>query len=281
MDFIYSILLLLLGMLVGFYSGLLGTGGNVFLIPALEVLFIRYGIEGTELVKFIIAQSLFITIFLSMSVSYRQYRVGNFHFREIITVAIPGMITALIATHFIKESNWYDEFYFKIVFLFILILLAVRMIFFKGKIREATPGGRRQMNTKLIILGAMTGIITSVSGLGGGVLLIPYLTDVTYFPLKKASSISIGVIMFLALAVSASYATTEASQIHHVLPWQMGYISVAFAIPILIGVLIASALGVKVAQRSRPGRLRYILGIVIAILSCKMAYDLLVIKGVI
>ena len=55
------LLLFLLGIITGFYSGLIGTGGNIILIPALDILLTYYHIEGNELVKFVIAHSLFTT----------------------------------------------------------------------------------------------------------------------------------------------------------------------------------------------------------------------------
>ena len=71
------LLLFLLGLITGFYSGLVGTGGNIILIPALDILLTYYQIEGNELVKFVIAHSLFITMFRAF---YKLQAVQNWQF---------------------------------------------------------------------------------------------------------------------------------------------------------------------------------------------------------
>jgi len=269
------ILLLLLGLITGFYSGLIGTGGNVILIPALDLLFVYYGIDGNESVKFIIAHSLFITVFLGLAVSYRQYRIGNFHMREVLTIGIPGMISAYLVSEFIKTSNWYDKSYFELIFLILLILLAIRLLFFKRKENEKQKTSNNK-NLYYIFLGTLTGGVTSLSGLGGGVTLIPFLTDIMKKSIKKASSISIGVIMLLAISVSSSYLIVKDNhQMPEKLPFQTGYISMYLVVPILIGIFIASSYGVRMAQKISPLKLRIIFGIVISTLCIKMTVSLL------
>src|SRR5690554_2099343 len=128
------LLLVFLGVVTGFYSGLIGTGGNIIVIPAIDILFVYFDVAPQDSVKLIIAHSLFVTVFLGFSVSFKQYRIGNFHLKEVLLIGIPGMLTAFGITELIKAGNWYDKNYFDLVFLFLMILLAVRMLFFKAKV---------------------------------------------------------------------------------------------------------------------------------------------------
>ena len=270
------LLLFLLGIITGFYSGLIGTGGNIILIPALDILLTYYHIEGNELVKFVIAHSLFITMFLGLSVSYKQYKINNFHYREVLLIGIPGMLIAYIVSEIIKTTTWYDKFYFDIVFFMMLMLLAIRLLLIKSKEDKSVVLSNNKRNSiSFLGLGALTGSVTSLAGVGGGVVIIPFLTDILKISIKKASSISIGVIMLLASSVSFSYLSVgDSHQITKVLPLQVGYISFSLVLPILGGIFLTSSFGVKTAQKTSPQKLRIIFGVVVTLLCIKTALNI-------
>ena len=265
------LILLLIGAIVGYYSGLIGTGGNIILIPVFDILFHYLKIPETEVVKFIIAHSFFITAFTGLSVSYKQFKAKNLHVKEVLFISIAGMITAFFMTEFIKNGNWYHKSDFDLVFFTLLLILAIRMLFFK---QPPPPINENHLNKPYFpIIGIVAGLISSLSGLGGGIIVIPILTDILKTPLKKASSISIGVVAMLALPISASYLSIDArSAMQHVLPAQLVYISMFIAAPVLIGVFSTTGWGVRTAQKTDPNKLRLILGIVVIILCAKMVY---------
>jgi len=181
------------------------------------------------------------------------------------------MITAFFMTEFIKNGNWYHKSDFDLVFFTLLLILAIRMLFFK---QPPPPINDNHLNKPYFpIIGIVAGLISSLSGLGGGIIVIPILTDILKTPLKKASSISIGVVAMLALPISISYLSIDArSVMQHVLPAQVGYISMFIAAPVLIGVFSTTGWGVRTAQKTDPNKLRLILGIVVIILCAKMVY---------
>ncbi len=269
------LLLFLLGIITGFYSGLIGTGGNIILIPALDILLTYYHIEGNELVKFVIAHSLFITMFLGFSVSYKQYKINNFHYREVLLIGIPGMLMAYIVSEIIKTTTWYDKFYFDVVFFMMLMLLAIRLLLIKSKEGKPVVLSNNKRIISFLGLGTLTGSVTSLSGVGGGLVIIPFLTDILKISIKKASSISIGVIMLLASSVSFSYLSVgDSHQITKVLPLQVGYISFSLVLPILGGIFLTSSFGVKTAQKTSPQKLRIIFGVVVTLLCIKTALNI-------
>jgi hypothetical protein len=145
------------------------------------------------------------------------------------------------------------------------------MLFFK---QPPPPISDTHLNKPYFpIIGIVAGLISSLSGLGGGIIVIPILADILKTPLKKASSISIGVVAMLALPISISYLNIDAaSAMNHVLPMQVGYISMFIAAPVLIGVFSTTGWGVRTAQKTDPNKLRLILGIVVIILCAKMVY---------
>lgn len=268
------IILLLVGALVGFYSGLIGTGGNIILIPAFDVLFHYLNIPENEMVKFIIAHSFFVTAFTGLSVSYKQYKVKNLYLLDVMLISLAGMISALLMTEFIKNGSWYHKSDFDWVFLSLLLILAFRMLFYQ----QEYPSNKNSIDGRQYfpIIGIVTGIISALSGLGGGVVVMPILTDILNVPIKKASSISIGVVAMLAIPISISYLTIEdQSTLKQILPAQVGYVSLFMAAPVLIGIFSTAGWGVRTAQATNPRKLRLILGMVVLVLCIKIVYGIL------
>ncbi len=249
----------------------MGTGGNIILIPALDLVLVSFGIEGPELVKYIIAHSLFITVFNGFAVSLKHYRMNNFHIKEVVLIGLLAVIAGYFVSEFLKSTLWYKKVYFDSLFLVLVLLVAIRFLFFKQSEHSSKKQqGMQKSKIGYASLGALTGITSALSGFGGGIVLIPALTDIFGISIRKAASISIGVVMLLAIAVSASYLSIDPSNtLKNSLPYQFGYISLSISIPILVGVFIAAPFGVKIAQRTSAALLRIIFGIVMVILFVK------------
>ncbi len=259
---------------MGYYSGLIGTGGNIILIPAFDVLFHYLNIPENEMVKFIIAHSFFVTAFTGWSVSYKQYKVKNLYVKEVLLICLTGMLSAFLMTGYIKKGSWYHKSDFDWVFLSLLLILAFRMLFYQ----QESPNNKNSMNGRQYFpfIGIVTGTISALSGLGGGVVVIPILTDIFNVPIKKASSISIGVVAMLAIPIGISYLTIDdQSTSQHLLPAQVGYISLYIAAPILVGIFSTAGWGVRTAQVTNPRKLRLILGLVVLVLCVKMIYGVM------
>lgn len=272
MEWYQLLLLFATGALAGFYSGLMGTGANVLLIPMLDLILSGAGLEGDDLVKSIIAHSLCITLFSGGFISFRQYRVKNFYLTPILFTAIPGMLTATLTTYFVQSGNWYNKSTFDVVFLTMLVLLFIRL--FTDRKSGVTTINETIGKSAYLLTGSITGIITSLSGFGGGIIMIPFFTDIFKMPIRKAGSISIGVIALLALPISITYLVAPSHHSIQVLPLQLGYISFAIVLPTLIGIFIFAPLGVRTALKISPARIKLIFTVVVAVLCVKMIWAL-------
>ena len=121
------IIIFVLGSVGGFVSGFLGVGGGIIFIPILDYFLFKMGMRNDILVKGILSNSLFTIIFSGSVASYTQYKTGNFFPKQILQTAIPGIITALLMTHFIKIGTWYSKPVFNIVFASMLFLIMAKM----------------------------------------------------------------------------------------------------------------------------------------------------------
>ncbi len=274
MDLNLIFLLCLVGVANGFYSGLMGTGGNIILIPALDMVFTFFGIEGQEAVKYIISHSLFITVFNGFAVSLRHYKIKNLYPKQTLLIGIPAGLLAYTVSEWLKISEWYSKTYFDILFLFLVLSVCVRFLFYRPKTETSQMQQKIQASNWCHIgLGGFTGVTSALSGFGGGIVLIPALTDIFGIHFKKTSSISIGVVMLLAIAVSFSYLNTgDVQTVANPLSYQIGYISLGLVAPILIGIFIAAPFGVRTGQQMSVKWLRLIFGLVMAILVVKTTW---------
>jgi len=257
------IIILVFGLLGGFVSGLLGVGGGLLFIPALEFYIKKMGVYDIDIVKFILANSLFVIIFSGIIITYKQIKINNFYIKQVIQTTWLALISTVVVTYAI-EDGWflYDKRMFTLVFLSMLAPLVFRMFFDKQK--SEIENSNFPSPVKMGITGFFTGIVTSISGLGGGIVMVPVFTNLLKINIKKATSISTGVIPILAIANVLLYIFAKnIQQVHNL---QTGYVIYPLVLPLILGVFVAAPMGVQAAKTMKPFTLKIIFASVISII---------------
>jgi len=264
------LILIFCGAVGGFLAGLLGVGGGIVFIPVYDYLFRLQGVEGEELVRYILANSFVCIFFSGLVSSYRQYRLKNFYPKHIVFTAIPAMLFAALFSGSIAGVDWYKEEYFKLFFVLLLLYTLVRSNLRKKKlaVSETTDDNRPW---KSMLVGSAAGTVSAFSGLGGGVAMIPLMNGFCRFDIRKAASISIGVIPLLAIPHLLVYAMANPAQ---TADYQIGYIDYKYSIPLIVGVLLTSGFGVRVAHRIEQKYLKLIFASLILILIIKYTLEI-------
>jgi len=270
------IILFLFGSFGGFMSGYLGVGGGIIYVPVLDYFLLKY-FHDTELVKAVLANSLFVIMFSAAVASYKQYKLGNFLFKEIIQTLLPGIVSVVILQTLINKGTWYSRDVFLYFFLSMLLFVVFKMFLSKPKsiIAESTKAD----NYKYNITGAFAGIVTAMSGLGGGVIMTPVFTEWMKLDIKKASAISTGVI--LGFAVVIGILNLNIIPVHKISSFQFGYILLPIALPLIIGTFLFAQMGVKTAQKSKSQTIRIIFACFASIVLFKVIYEILIIHSII
>jgi uncharacterized membrane protein YfcA len=264
------IIIFILGSLGGFISGFLGVGGGIVYIPILDYFLYKMGMRDDMLVKGILANSLFTIIFSGSVASFKQYKMGNFYPRAIIQTAIPGMVSALLLTYLIKIGTWYSRTTFLYVFTSMLFIIIIRMFLTRTPqdIEEEIEAKNYQYN----LTGFFAGMVTAFSGLGGGVVMTPVFTDILKQHIKKASSISNGVIPLFAIAVGIyNLSSAPPVKIHS---WQIGYIVLPVVLPMICSAFFFAPLGVRIAQKTPSKIIRNVFASFVALVFIKLIYEL-------
>jgi len=113
-----------------------------------------------------------------------------------------------------------------------------------------------------VIMGMVTGVVAGLSGLGGGVVMIPLFMMFGHLTIKKASVLSLAVIPLIALPNVLFYIFSQ-PQIS--ITGSTGYIVWPVILPLLAGVLMTVKLGMMVANKLSPKTIKAIFACFITI----------------
>ncbi len=272
MDSGLIVVLILIGVAGGFLSGLIGIGGGIIFIPVLDFYFKQHGVEGQELVRFILANSFLTIIFAGIISTFKQYRADNFFLKEIILTAAPAIVSGLLLSYLITKFDWYSERAFKWIFVLMLVLVCFRFFYKRGN-PDRIP---HESDFKFLITGLLTGFTSALSGLGGGIIMIPAFTSLMGLSMKKASSISIGVIPLLLLPMTVHYAITNQAAVFFSTQW--GYLVPTVVLPMVGGILLGAPFGVITGHKVNNRKLEIIFAAISLIILAKYITELLFIK---
>jgi uncharacterized protein len=293
-------LLLLLGCFGGFLFGMVGIGGNVLYIPVFSILLTRMGFHDEELSRAIIANALFILVFTGSAVSWKQFRVGNFFLREILLTASTGASTAFFICLLIKSGNWYDKKTFDWVFTGLLTITLLRLFLGQNKEKKIVSEVELSTNSEeggpsvpkgfgmslnsiflpifdkkypFFIVGIITGALTAFSGLGGSIVMIPLFTEFVGLSMKKAHSISVGVVPLMALTISTFYFFGTPNVVSLSVS-QFGYLNLGMVAPVIIGSMITAPFGVQAAHKVKPRTQKLVFATIVGVVLFKMLFNL-------
>ena len=269
MVFLY-LLLFLAGLFGGFVAGLIGIGGGIIYVLVIPEALHALGVPPTEVAQYTIANSLFAIFAAAAVVNYRHIQV-KFYYREIFIIGICSSIASILSLHYIVNTHHYSLFYYNLVTLVFIIFLFINTLI---KINSTKQHIERSSSTPIFLLiGIVGGIISSFSGLGGGIVVIPLLCSLMKFDIKKASIISSGVIMVTSF-FSTIYNIGEAP-LHPLNIWHWGYIIFPISLALIFGVLLSSSYGVLWSKKLSSRSISYIYSVLLFCIIVKKSIELL------
>ena len=121
MDLNQILILLILGLISGILSGLLGIGGAVFIIPALAMFlgFSQQTAQGTTLMMMVLPVGLLAAV--------QYYKAGHGDVKVAAILAVAFFVGGYIGGKF---ANLIPQDILKKLFAVLLIIIAIKMLFF-------------------------------------------------------------------------------------------------------------------------------------------------------
>ena len=278
--------LLLLGSFGGLLAGLLGVGGGMLFIPVITSYLHQYDISSAEMVKFTLANSIALVFMSGVSGTFRQIKMGTWQWKQSLTIGIPGAISNYFMTQAIQDGDWYQKDIFQGVFLGFLGLSILNMIFGKSKSSLPKNGkGNPQIKEQStpyqfsliqdwpsMLVGIFAGTIVALSGLGGGIIMVPLFLIILKKSMHSATALSLSIVPILSISALIKYTSITAT--HQVSSYQTGYLLWIMLIPMLLGVIFFSSLGQKLATKVPVVWLRVIFALLSAFILVKTLLEL-------
>ena len=234
--------------MVGFFAGILigmfGIGGGLVFVPALYYLLPLIDIPQTNLAYFSIGSSLFAGFFATSNSAFLHIRINNYCKKPAILISAGAVITAFIAPFFVvKVKSEIIEF----IFASVLSLIALRMIFENSK-SEIHKLSKPMKSHFLFFIGIFTGVLSAFTGLGGGVVYVPSMIYLFLINAKVAVGTSSIITAFTMLSSAISYMLQDTGS--NLQTGSFGFIIPEAAIPLGMGAIVGTFLGVKIVMKS-------------------------------
>jgi len=279
--------LILIGSIGGLLAGIMGVGGGLIFIPVLTYLFSQHGLPTDEIVKFTLANSIALVFASGISGIFRQYRMGIYNFKNSLSVGIPGAAAAALTSYLIQQGSWYNNQRFSYVFLLFLLISISNMLFVRDPQnppsdprlpspdpRHPSPDPRHPSPDPLkpIFVGLLAGSVVSLSGLGGGIIMVPLFRMFLKMPTKSATALSLSVVPLLAILPIIQYINQPS--VPNLPLWHTQYLVWPYYLPMATGVIFFSSFGQKLATKMSAISIRVIFALLSLTILIKTVYEL-------
>ena len=243
---------LAVGVGVGIFSGALGVGGGILLVPflVLALSMTQKRAQATALVM----------VAMAAGAGAIRYAFGDsVAWLPAAIIVIGGLVGALIGSHVMQRLH---DRRLQVIFGILLAIVSIRLLW----PTDVTVADADQLPTlsPLIALGYAAsglgmGILSALLGIGGGILLIPILVTAFGFSQQLASGTSLAVMLPIAL-VGALRLTRPG-----LTDWRMG---ARFGTGSVLGALLGASLALALSGPT----LRLIFAAVLLVIGARMAY---------
>jgi uncharacterized membrane protein YfcA len=264
-----ALLYITLGFLGGLVAGLLGVGGGIVFVPLFSQIFKGESISETNFPALIIAHSLCLTLLSAFSASIRNFYKQNFFLNKSLITGLSGILTGLATSYAISNFKFYSKEVFSIVFSILLIPVILKMFSRKNKAKDHAPADDKP-STKFVLPGFAAGIVSALSGLGGGIVMVPILHNWFKKSIPQASSISLGAIFIMSASMVLYYLSID--PLAPATSFTIGTIRADLIVAMSPGVLIGAPFGVKLANQIRDVYIKFCFAIFASIVLIKTLF---------
>jgi hypothetical protein len=277
-----------IGALVGFLSGMFGVGGGFLLTPLMMMIGIPPAVAAASDSNQIVAAA--------SSGAYAHWKLGNVDFKLGLVILFGGIVGGTIGVQFVKilRAMGNFEFVMKVVYVLMLGLVGGAMFIESlntirrskaqpsaaaappaepklgkafGKLPLKMHFTRSGLHTSAIFpfsIGAVVGIMAALLGVGGGFIMVPAMIYIIGMP----TIVAIGTDLFQIVLTSANV-TLQQAMVNKT-------VDILLAVILLLGSTIGAQFGATIGKKLKGEQIRILLAIIVLAMTVKLFVDLVV-----
>jgi uncharacterized membrane protein YfcA len=278
-------LMLMLGAVVGFVSGLFGIGGGFLMAPVLVFLGIPPTVAVASQASHVVASS------TSGVIAYSG--AGQVDFRMGGIMAAGGVLGAFVGVEVFRWLRLLGQADLVVALSYLIFLGVIGSLMLKESLEQIVrrkrglPAPRKDRRRPLwlyglpwkvkfpksglyisavppLALGGFVGVLSAIMGVGGGFILVP----VMLYVLRMKASVVVGTSLFQIIITTAVTTVLQAGRNQTV--------DIVLASLLLFGGVVGAQIGARWSGRFRADVLRAALGLIVLLVGIQMGMELIV-----
>lgn len=279
-------LLLGLGCIVGFLSGLFGVGGGFLMTPLLIIMGVPPTVAAASDSNQIVAAS--------TSGTYAHARGGTVDFKMGAFLLVGGITGGTLGVRLIKFFRATGKADMVIVLFYVVMLALIGGYMFYDSLQgllhkagEDVPGEYPEKTSTYarivnalpfrtnfkksgvalsafvpLIFGVLVGVLAAIMGVGGGFIMVPVMLYLLRMPMHVVVGTSLFQILFTCINVTVMQS------------WMNHTVDFILALMLLIGSVIGAQIGARVSRKLNADQLKVLLAIIVLLVMLKMAWGM-------
>ncbi|NVO21803.1 sulfite exporter TauE/SafE family protein [Donghicola mangrovi] len=279
-----AFLLLGLGGIVGFLSGMFGVGGGFLITPLLFFIGVPPAVAVATGANQIVASS-FSALMAHLKRKTVDFKMGG----VLLAGGLVGSALGVWVFNFLKTLGQVDLLVnlFYVVFLGIVGgLMMIESLRALSRAKHAGPYKAKKRGRGIVqtlplkmrfrasglyisvippfVVGLSVGVLAAIMGVGGGFIMVPAMIYILGMPTKVVIGTSLFQIIFVTAFTTLLHATTNYT------------VDIVLALLLLIGGVIGAQFGTQVGAKLKAEQLRIALASLVLIVCGKLAFDMLI-----
>jgi uncharacterized membrane protein YfcA len=252
-DYITTLAILIpVGLAAGTLGSVLGIGGGIIMVPALTLLNVTAAQTASTSLIAVTSTSISSTIEYS-----KQKRIDYRLSLEMAACAIPGGVLGAILSDYLSEES------FKMYFGILLILTGLYILYRNSILVQDTVNVKKRtaaLRAMVFAAAFCSGIISSLFGVGGGIIFVPVMLLVLGLTMQRAVATS----QLTLLMTSISGVFTHS---------YLGHPDYLQALALSAGAFAGAQIGARISRMAKEMVLQRLLGVILIAVAITFILD--------